>query len=145
MSEFRALATDGVVLLGGEVVLLERDHPPEEGRWVLPGGMVERGETARAACAREVREEVGLAVRPVSFVGLYDAPDRDPRGNVSAAYLCVPTAGGEPEPRAEARRVGTFDPDDRPALGFDHDQVLADALGGAAPRSGASGEPSPPE
>jgi 8-oxo-dGTP diphosphatase len=130
MSDARALATDGVVVLGGEVVLLERDHPPEEGRWVLPGGMVERGETARAACAREVREEVGLDVWPVSFVGLYDAPDRDPRGNVSAAFLCLPTDGADPEPRSEARRVGTFDPEDLPELGFDHGKVVADALGG---------------
>ena len=130
MSDVRALAADGVVVLGGEVVLLERDHPPEEGRWVLPGGMVERGETARAACAREVREEVGLDVRPVSFVGLYDAPDRDPRGNVSAAFLCLPAGGGEPEPRSEARRVGTFDPADLPELGFDHGTIVANALGG---------------
>lgn len=128
MDDLRALATDGVVVIGGEVVLLERDHPPEEGRWVLPGGMVERGETARTACARGVREEVGLEVRPVSFVGLYDAPDRDPRGNVSAAYLCLPTDDGSPEPRAEARQVGTFQPGELPPLGFDHAGIVADAL-----------------
>ena len=129
MSDVRALAADGVVVLGGEVVLLERNHPPEEGRWVLPGGMVESDETARAACIREVREEVGLDVRPVSFVGLYDAPERDPRGNVSAAYLCLPTGDGEPEPRAEARRAGTFAPAELPPLGFDHGAIVGDALG----------------
>lgn len=127
-SDLRALATDGVVVLDGEVVLLERDHPPEEGRWVLPGGMVERGETVRTACVREVREELGLEVRPVSFVGLYDAPGRDPRGNVSAAYRCVPTVEGEPEPRSEARQVGTFAPGELPPLGFDHAEIVADAL-----------------
>ncbi|MFC6942365.1 NUDIX hydrolase [Salinirubellus sp. GCM10025818] len=130
MTEIRALAADGVVVLGSEIVLLERDHPPEAGRWVLPGGMVEPDETARTACAREVREETGLDVRPVSFVGLYDAPGRDPRGNVSAAYLCLPTDDAEPEPRAEARRVGTFAPEDLPELGFDHGGIVADALGG---------------
>jgi len=128
MERLRALATDGVVLVGGEVALLERDHPPHEGDWVLPGGMVERDERAREACAREVREEVGLTVRPVSFVGLYDDPDRDERGNVSAAYLCVPTGDGEPTAREEARRVATFPPDDLPALGFDHARIVADAL-----------------
>ena len=35
----------------------------------------------------------------------------------------------EPEPRSEARQVGTFDPDGLPELGFDHGEVLADALG----------------
>lgn len=128
MDELRALATDGVVLLDGEVVLLERNHPPYEGAWVLPGGMVEQSERARAACAREVREEVGLSVRPVSFVGLYDAPGRDERGNVSAAYLCVPTGDGDPTAREEALQVDTFPPDDLPTLGFDHAEIVADAL-----------------
>ncbi|MFB6171393.1 MAG: NUDIX domain-containing protein [Haloarculaceae archaeon] len=124
----RALATDGVVLTGDGVVLLERDHPPHEGEWVLPGGLVEADETAAEACAREVREEIGLSVRPVQFVGLYDDPDRDERGNVSAAYLCVPVDGATPEPREEARRVDTFRLAEHPPLGFDHDRILADAL-----------------
>jgi 8-oxo-dGTP diphosphatase len=127
-SDLRALATDAVILTDGGVVLLERDHPPHEGDWVFPGGMVERGERARAACAREAREEVGLDVRPVSLVGLYDAPGRDGRGNVSAAYLCVPAGEGEPVAREEARRVDTFDPDDLPAMGFDHARILRDAV-----------------
>jgi 8-oxo-dGTP diphosphatase len=127
--EVRAFATDGVVLLDGEVLLMERDHDPYEGDWVLPGGLVERDETAASACAREVREEVGLAVAPLSFVGLYDAPGRDERGNVSAAYLCRPTdAGQSPEPRAEARRVETFDPTDLPEMGFDHAAIVGDAV-----------------
>ncbi len=127
--EVRALATDGVVLLDGEVVLIERSHEPEKGKWVLPGGMVERGETAATACSRELREEVGLAVDPVAFVGLYDAPGRDERGNVSAAYRCRPTKPGQtPRPRAEAHRVETFDPTDLPATGFDHATVVRDAV-----------------
>lgn len=125
----RALATDGIVLLDDEVVLIERNHPPHEGRWVLPGGMVERDETARRACAREVEEEVGLDVDVGSFVGLYDDPDRDERGNVSAAYLCRPTdEDAEPEPREEARRVETFALDDLPELGFDHGDIVADTV-----------------
>lgn len=128
MAETRALATDGVVLAGSEVVLLERTHSPHEGEWVLPGGLVESDETAAAACAREVREEVGLRVRPVQFVGLYDDPTRDERGNVSAAYLCVPRDETAPEPREEARRVETFPVDDLPPLGFDHARILSDAL-----------------
>ena len=127
--ETRALATDGVVLLDGEVLLMERDHDPYAGHWVLPGGMVEQGETAATACAREVREEVGLAVTPLSLIGLYDAPDRDERGNVSAAYLCRPTRPGQPpQPRAEARRVERFDPADLPEMGFDHAAIVGDAV-----------------
>lgn len=128
MENLRALATDGIVFVDGEVVLLERNHPPYEGYWVLPGGMVERDETARAACAREVEEEVGLDVRPVSLVGLYDDPERDDRGNVSVAYLCVPASDDTPIARDEAARVDTFPADDLPQLGFDHAEIVADAL-----------------
>lgn len=125
----RALATDTVVLLDGRVVLLERDHDPHEGEWVLPGGLVERDERAHEACIRETNEETGLDVEPVSFVGLYDAPDRDARGNVSAAFLCRPTAPDQqPDPGAEARAIETFDPDNLPSLGFDHDRIVTDAL-----------------
>jgi 8-oxo-dGTP diphosphatase len=70
-------ATDAVILLEGNVLLLERIYEPHEGSWVLPGGFVERNERAREACVRETREKVGLAVQPVEFVGLYDEPDRE--------------------------------------------------------------------
>jgi 8-oxo-dGTP diphosphatase len=128
MAELRALATDGVVFVDGEVVLLKRNHPPDEGYWVLPGGMVERDETARAACAREVKEEVGLDVHPASLVGLYDDPERDERGNVSAAYLCLPTSDDTPTIREEGSRADTFPPGDLPQLGFDHETIVADVL-----------------
>ncbi|MFW5903621.1 MAG: NUDIX domain-containing protein [archaeon] len=126
--QLRALATDGVVFVDGEVVLLERTHPPFEGDWVLPGGMVDRGETAAEACVREVREEVGLAVTVEEFVGLYDDPDRDERGNVSAAYRCRPVGDARPEPREEASQVEAFDPTGLPDMGFDHARIVADAV-----------------
>ena len=128
MTDVRALATDGVVFVDGEVVVLERAHSPYEGSWVLPGGLVDPDETAREACAREIREEVDLDVRPLGLVGLYDDPGRDRRGNASVAFVCVPTDDGEPQPREEARRVRTVSPDDLPEMGFDHDQIVRDAI-----------------
>lgn len=128
MVEVRALATDAVVLLDGEVVLLQRDHPPHEDGWVLPGGLVGREETAREACVRETGEEVDLAVEAVEFVGLYDDPSRDERGNVSAAYRCRPLEDQSPQPGEEARQVGTFPPDDLPVMGFDHARIVSDAV-----------------
>lgn len=106
----RALATDAVVLIYGEVALLERDHEPHEGEWVLPGGLVESDERAHEACIRETNEEVGLDVEAVSFVGLYDAPDQQPRA------------------KEESRAIETFYPDNLPSLGFDHHRIVTDAL-----------------
>jgi 8-oxo-dGTP diphosphatase len=130
MSEdVRALTADGVVFVDDEVVLLERDHPPDEGAWVLPGGFVEPTERANTAAVREVEEEIGLRVEPTAFVGLFDAPDRDPRHTASAAFVCEPLGeDATPEPRQEAVRVDTFDPADPPELGFDHADILAAAL-----------------
>jgi ADP-ribose pyrophosphatase YjhB (NUDIX family) len=52
-----------VVLLRGDRILLARHKRGEEEYWVLPGGAVERGETAEEAAIRETREETGLEVR----------------------------------------------------------------------------------
>jgi 8-oxo-dGTP diphosphatase len=127
--DVRALTADGVVFVDDEVVLLERNHPPDEGSWVLPGGFVEPNERAATAAAREVQEEIGLRVEPTAFVGLFDAVDRDPRGTASAAFVCETLGDDETlEPRQEAARVQTVDPTDPPELGFDHADILAAAL-----------------
>jgi len=128
MVDVRALTTDAVIVLDGDILLLERNHPPFEGSWVLPGGLVEPNETARQACVREAKEEVGLDITIEDFVGLYDDPERDERGNVSAAYRCSPSDDATPTPREEARQVQTFDPTELPKTGFDHAQIISDAL-----------------
>ena len=51
-----ALLTDAA----GRVLLVEPTYKPD---WEIPGGVVEEGEAAPAACARECREELGLDVR----------------------------------------------------------------------------------
>lgn len=47
----------------------------DNGRWCLPGGGMDPGETAAEACAREVFEETGLIVRVGKLVGIYTNPN----------------------------------------------------------------------
>ncbi|EID53585.1 NUDIX hydrolase [Saccharomonospora xinjiangensis] len=54
----------------GRLLLIRRRQEPSAGLWSLPGGRVERGESDPEAVIRELREETGLTVRPISCVGL---------------------------------------------------------------------------
>lgn len=121
------LTVDAVILdPSAGVVLIRRGLEPFAGRWALPGGFVETGESVAAACIREVGEETGLEVEPVQLVGVYSEPGRDPRGHtVSVVFLCRVTggllAGGDDA--AEARWFASLAGID---LAFDHAQILAD-------------------
>ena len=58
----------------GRLLLIQRGHDPEAGRWSLPGGRIEPGETDEQALIREVREETGLTVTCQHLVGSVKRP-----------------------------------------------------------------------
>ncbi|MEJ2586316.1 MAG: NUDIX hydrolase [Deltaproteobacteria bacterium] len=60
-----------VLELDGKVVLLKRAINPEKGKWVLPGGYVDRGEPVPHAAVREAFEECGLKIRIRGLLGVY--------------------------------------------------------------------------
>ncbi|MFZ0449165.1 MAG: NUDIX hydrolase [Desulfatiglandaceae bacterium] len=63
-----------VVEQDDRIVLLKRAMQPQKGRWVMPGGFVDRGEEIRAAALRETEEECGLMVRVKRLLGVYSYP-----------------------------------------------------------------------
>jgi 8-oxo-dGTP diphosphatase len=67
------------------VVLVRRAIEPGYGKWVFPGGYVDRGEVVEQAAIREAREEVGLDVRLEGLVGIYSYSGRTPIVIVYAA------------------------------------------------------------
>jgi 8-oxo-dGTP diphosphatase len=79
----------GVVVRDGRVLLIQRGQEPLKGRWVIPGGRVELGETLEEAVAREVLEETGLVVRPREVVLVFDRIDRSAGGSVAYHYVIV--------------------------------------------------------
>ena len=129
-----ALTVDGVIFgLDPEdlkVLLIQRDLEPFAGRWALPGGFVDMGETLDAAARRELAEETGLSDVYLEQLYTFGDPGRDPRGRVvSVAYYALVNLADRPVAAAtDARNAAWFAADDVPPLAFDHDRILDMAL-----------------
>jgi 8-oxo-dGTP diphosphatase len=123
-----ALTTDCAVFdARGRVLLIRRRNPPFEGRYALPGGFVDIGETVEAACRRELEEETGLEVGALELVGVYSEPRRDPRGHTCSIAFLARTGSAEPRAGDDALAAEWVADWRSLPLAFDHAQILADA------------------
>ncbi|MEO7332071.1 MAG: NUDIX domain-containing protein [Minicystis sp.] len=77
---------------GPRVLLIQRAHPPAQGRWSLPGGRVERGELLSDALAREIAEETGLVVAVGALIEVVELLDPE-HHFVVLDYLCERRGG----------------------------------------------------
>jgi len=86
-----------------KVLLVERGKEPWKGKWSLPGGSLEFGETVREAARRELLEETGTEADVVRLVDIDDAIMRDPQGRAIAHYSIACFTGHWRKGEAEAR------------------------------------------
>lgn len=108
------------ILPDQRIVLIRRR---DTGQWGLPGGIIDWGETIPQAAKRELREETGLELLTIErLVGVYSAPDRDPRLHSLSILLAV-TVTGEltPQDTLEVAEVRAFKRDELPKSDFSHD------------------------
>lgn len=128
-----ALAVDCVVFgldADLQVLLIQRDLAPFQGRWALPGGFVRMDETLDEAAKRELEEETGVTRVFLEQLYTFGELDRDPRERVVsvAYYALVKLSDHRVKAATDARDAAWFSVVDLPKLAFDHDRVLATAL-----------------
>lgn len=104
------IAAGCLIVREGRVLLVRRGIEPGYGKWVFPGGHVDRGETVEGAALRETLEECGALAAIDGLLGLYSYEGRP----VVIAVYRATLLSGSPEPYAadETLEVGWFTPDD---------------------------------
>lgn len=78
-----------LICRGEEVLLIRRATPPSVGKWSIPGGLVELGESIWDACRREVLEETGLEVDLTGILDINEMVERDESGLVLYHYVLI--------------------------------------------------------
>ena len=86
------LAVSAAIFRAERVLIVRRGAPPMQGIYTLPGGGVELGETLEQAVMREVREETGLAIEPLSLAGYRQVIARDSEGKIERHFVILPFA-----------------------------------------------------
>ena len=118
------------ILPNGQIVLIKRR---DNGRWALPGGIVDWGEDVPMAVKRELAEETGLELVQIRrLVGVYSAPDRDPRIHSICIVVEAEVQGRmKVKDTLEVSEIRAFTPSSLPPqLSHDHDRQLSDYFQG---------------
>lgn len=105
----------GAVARDGKILLVREQA---DGRWSLPGGWADLGESPVEMVVREVREESGFEVKVEKLVGVFDANSIAPLEFYHAyklVFLCALT-GGAAQTSYETLGVDFFDPASLPPL-----------------------------
>jgi 8-oxo-dGTP diphosphatase len=100
------VAVGAVVFWEDAVLLVRRNNEPGKGRWSLPGGLVELGESLDEALKREIMEELSVEVSVEGFLDIFERVVRDPEGRVIYHYVVLDywtkVVSGNPEAGSDA-------------------------------------------
>jgi 8-oxo-dGTP diphosphatase len=118
--ELPLVGIGSIIIENDRVLLVKRAHPPIQGQWSIPGGVLEVGELIREAAIREAREETGLIVEPGELLGVYDRILRNPEKRVQYHYVLIDflcrRIGGELHAASDAAEVRWFTREELSAL-----------------------------
>ncbi|MCJ7423678.1 NUDIX hydrolase [Candidatus Bathyarchaeota archaeon] len=78
-----------VIIKDGRLLLEKRKNDPGRGKWSIPGGLVELGESLEQTVLREVKEETGLEVEQPEHIDVVDNIDRDESGRIRYHFVIL--------------------------------------------------------
>jgi ADP-ribose pyrophosphatase YjhB (NUDIX family) len=117
-----APAVEGLLERDGRVLLARRGIEPRRGYWDMPGGFLSEAEEPLDGLRREFREETGLEVTPLEWLGTHVEP-YDEHFVLGLTWLV--TADGEPQPADDVDELRWFGPDELPSeMAFAHQDEL---------------------
>ena len=121
------IGVGSIIIEDSRVVLVKRAHPPIQGQWSIPGGVLEVGELIREAAVREAHEETGLVVEPGELLGVFDRILHDADKRVQYHYVLIDflcrRIGGEFRAASDAAEVRWFKPEELPGLNLAEDTL----------------------
>ena len=125
--ELPFVGVGAIIIEGDRVVLVKRAHPPIQGQWSIPGGVLEVGEMVREAAVREAREETGLVIETADLLGVYDRILCDPDKRVQYHYVLIDflcrAVGGRLLAASDAAEARWFTRENLPALNLAEDTL----------------------
>jgi 8-oxo-dGTP diphosphatase len=106
------LGVGGIAFQGHKVLLVKRGKEPGLGKWSIPGGAVEVGESIKAALCREIEEETGLLVEVLDLVEIFERIIPDGQGRILYHYVLMDywcgVKGGKLTAQSDAQEAGFF-------------------------------------
>jgi len=103
------IGVGAVIIKDGKILLEKRKNEPGKGKWSIPGGLVELGETIEQTVIREVKEETGLEVEKPKHIDVVDNVVRDDNSEIKYHFVIidyfVKLKGGTLEARNDAEEL----------------------------------------
>ena len=80
-------SVEAIIKKDTTLLFLKRNNHPAKDEWWFPGGRIRKGETHQEALFREIKEETGLTIDIIRFVGVYTRIFAE-RHDITLAFLC---------------------------------------------------------
>lgn len=98
-----------VIIRDGRILLERRRNDPGKGKWSIPGGIVELGESTEEAVMREVKEETGLDVDNPELIDVVNNVTGDEKGRIEYHFVIIDYSvrlkGGKPKASSDAEEL----------------------------------------